>query len=119
MDGGRTQVKHNNSYEHNNHCDLLFSEPECYICHNYGHKAADCRLRNYKPDSNTTTENFKIWKKKEDDKGRLVLSPQRQKNPWYIDSGCSKHMNGDKSKFLNLSESKSGNVTFGNEAREK
>ena len=37
-------------------------------------------------------------------------------NSWYIDSGCSKHMTGDKSNFLTLSESKSRNVTFGNYA---
>jgi hypothetical protein len=85
---------------------MLFSEPECYTYHNYGHKAADYRLRNYKPDLNPSTENFKVWKKKEDDKCGLVLSAQRQKNPWYIDSGCSKHMTGDKSKFLTLSERK-------------
>jgi hypothetical protein len=36
--------------------------------------------------------------------------------PWYIDSGCSKHMTRDKGKFLSLSESKSGTVTFGNDA---
>jgi hypothetical protein len=42
MIGRRTQVKHNNRYVHNNRYDLLFSEPECYNCHNYGHKAADC-----------------------------------------------------------------------------
>jgi hypothetical protein len=110
MAGKRMQVKHNNSY------DLLFSEPECYICHNYGHKAVDCRLRNYKRDWIPTTENVKVWKKKENDKCGLVLSSQRQKNPWYIDSGCSKHMTGDKSKFLTLSERKSRNVTFGNDA---
>jgi hypothetical protein len=45
-----------------------------------------------------------------------VLSAQKKKNPWYIDSGCSKHMTGDKSKFLTLSEKKLGNVTFGNDA---
>jgi hypothetical protein len=110
MVGKKTQVKHNNHY------DALFNEPKCYICHNYGHKAADCRLKNYKPDLNPSSENVKVWKKKEDDKCGLVLSAQRQKNPWYIDSGCSKHMTGDKSKFLTLSESKSGNVTFGNDA---
>jgi hypothetical protein len=49
MTGRRTQVKHNNNYEHNNRYDLLFSEPKCYNCHNYGHKAVDYRLRNYKP----------------------------------------------------------------------
>jgi hypothetical protein len=116
MNGRRTQVKHNNSYEHNNRYDLLFSEPECYNCHNYGHKVANCRLRKYNPDLNPTAENVKVWKKKADDKCGLVLSAQKQKNPWYIDSGCSKHMTGDKSKFLTLSENKSGNVTFGNDA---
>jgi hypothetical protein len=116
IDGGRMQVKHNNRNEHNNCYDLLFSEPQCYNCHNYGHKAAECRLRNYKPDLNLAVENFKVWKKKEDDQCRLVLSSQRQKNPWYIDNGCSKYMTRDKSKFLTLSESKSGNVTFGNDA---
>jgi hypothetical protein len=64
-------------------------------------------------------ENVKVWKKKADDKCGLVLSAQRQMNPWYIDNGCSKHMTGDKSKFLTLSESKSRNVTFGNDAPRK
>jgi hypothetical protein len=116
MAGKKMQVKHNNSYEHNNHYDLLFSEPECYTCHNYKHKGVDCRLANYKLDLNPAAENFKVWKKEEDDKCGLVLSSQRKKNPWYIDSGCSKHMTGEKSKFLTLSERKSGNVTFENDA---
>jgi hypothetical protein len=115
----RTQVKHNKIYEHNNRYDMLFSEPKCYVCHNYGHKATNCRLRNYKPDLSPTAEKFKVWKKKEDDKCKLVLSSQIQKNPWCIDSGFSKHMIGDKIKFLTLSESKSENVTFGNDALEK
>jgi hypothetical protein len=109
-------VRHNNNYEHNNCYDPLFSEPECYNCHNYGHKPADCRLKNYNLDLNSTAENVKVWKKKVDDKCGLVLSAQRKNNPWYIDSGCSKHMTGDRSKFLTLSDSKSGNVTFGNDA---
>jgi hypothetical protein len=116
MTGRRTQEKHNNRYEHNNRYDLLFSEPECYICHNYGHKAVNCHLKKYKPDRNLTDENVKVWKKKVDDKCGLALSAQNKKNPWYIDSGCSKHMTGDRSKFLTLSDSKSGNVTFGNDA---
>ena len=45
-----------------------------------------------------------------------MLSAQRQKDPWYIDSGCSKHMTGDKSKFMSLREHKSGNLNFGNDA---
>lgn len=101
-----------------NSFDLLYDEPECYICHNFGHKAAKCYLKNYKSDSrvNCSVEKEKVWRKKEDNKCGLVLSAQRQKDPWYIDSGCSKHMSGDKSKFMSLTEHKSGNVTFGNDA---
>jgi hypothetical protein len=98
MVGKRTQIKHNNHY------DPLFNELECYICHNYGHKAANCRLKNYKPDSNHRAENVKVWKKNEDNKCGLVFSSQREKYPWYIDNGCSNHMTGDKSKFLLLKE---------------
>jgi hypothetical protein len=116
MTGRRTQEKHNNRYEHNNRYDLLYSESECYICQNYGHKATNCHLKKYNPDRNITDENVKVWKKKVDDKCGLVLSAQNKRNPWYIDSGCSKHMTGDRSKFLTLSDSKSGNVTFGNDA---
>ena len=68
---------------------------------------------------NCSVEKEKVWRKKEDNKCGLVLSTQRQKDPWYIDSGCSKHMSGDKSKFLSLTEHKPGNVTFGNDASGK
>jgi hypothetical protein len=81
MTGRRIQVRHNNKYEHNNRYDPLFSEPECYNCHNYEHKAADCHLKNYNPDLNSTAKNVKVWKKKVDDKCGLVLSAQRKKNP--------------------------------------
>jgi hypothetical protein len=101
-----------------NYFDLLYNEPECYICHKFGHKSLDCHLKNYKVDPriNPSAENVKIWKKKESNKCGLVLFVQRQKYPWYINNGCSKHMTRDKSKFLSLSERKSGNVTFGNDA---
>ena len=92
MTGRRTQEIHNNSYEHNNRYDLLYSESECYICQNYGHKAANCHLKKHNPDRNLTDENIKVWKKKVDDKCGLALSAQNKRNPWYIDSGCSKHM---------------------------
>ena len=105
-----TQVKHSNRY------DPLFNELECYTYHNYGHKVADCRLRNYESDLTPSPENVKVWKKKENDKCGLVLSAQRQNNPWYIDSEYSKHMMGDKSKFLSPRERKLGNVAFGNDA---
>ena len=89
-----------------------------FICHNYGHKALKCHLKNYRLDSRMSysAENDKVWKKKESNKCGLVISSQKQKDPWYIDSGRSKHMTCDKSKFLFLSESTLGNVNFGNDA---
>jgi len=35
------------------------------------------------------------------------------KQQWYLDSGCSKHMTGDKSKFLSISFKQEGHVTYG------
>jgi hypothetical protein len=58
MAGKRTWVNHNNHY------DPLFNEPECYTCHNFGHKATDYLLRNYEPDLNPSAENAKVWKMK-------------------------------------------------------
>ncbi|XP_061362339.1 uncharacterized protein LOC133306075 [Gastrolobium bilobum] len=41
----------------------------------------------------------------------------RGNNLWYLDSGCSKHMTGDKSRFLSLMPFQGGNVTFGDDKK--
>ena len=28
--------------------DLLYNEPECYVCHNFGHEGSECYLKDYK-----------------------------------------------------------------------
>ena len=33
---------------------------------------------------------------------------------WFIDSGCSRHMTGERSNFLSLTASQGGSVAFGN-----
>jgi len=33
---------------------------------------------------------------------------------WYVDSGCSRHMTGEKSNFLSLTAVEGGSVAFGN-----
>jgi len=33
---------------------------------------------------------------------------------WYFDSGCSRHMTGEKSNFLSLTAAEGGSVAFGN-----
>ena len=54
------------------------------------------------------------WKKKVN-KCDLALTAQDLKSQWYLDSGCSKYMTGDRSKFITLDEKKSSNVTFSND----
>jgi hypothetical protein len=100
-----------------NHFDLLNNELECYNCHNFGHKAANCHLKNYKTDTKIKplAKNVSAWKKKDSENCGLVLSSRKQKDPSYIDSGCSKHMTRDKDKFFSISKNKIGNVTFGND----
>ena len=39
------------------------------------------------------------------------------RKPWYLDSGCSRHMTGDKSLFQALDRKRSGNVTFGDNSK--
>ena len=41
------------------------------------------------------------------------------KRSWYIDSGCSKHMTGDASKFTHISPKNSGHVTYGDNNKGK
>ena len=36
---------------------------------------------------------------------------------WYLDSGCSRHMTGDKSRFLELNPKREGVVTFGDNSK--
>jgi len=53
------------------------------------------------PESDSEEENEKCLKAKE-----------KQKS-WYLDSGCSRHMTGEKSMFLTLTMKEGGNVKFG------
>ena len=41
------------------------------------------------------------------------------KKSWYIDSGCSKHMTGDASKFTHISPKTSGHVTYGDNNKDR
>jgi hypothetical protein len=101
----------------NNNFDLLNNEIECYNCHNFGHKAANCHLKNYKADPRIKYLDRKTstWKRKDSEKCGQALSTQKQKATEKIDSGCSKHVTGDKDKLLSISKRKTGNVILEND----
>ena len=52
------------------------------------------------------------WKKTDDVECSLALCATEKQNLWHIDSGCSKHMTGDSTKFLSLKRKQKGKVTF-------
>ena len=43
-----------------------------------------------------------------------LISHVSMNDTWIIDSGCSHHMNGDKTKFEHLEHYNGGSVKFGN-----
>ena len=46
---------------------------------------------------------------------KVALYGKDKRIKWYINNGCSKHMIGDRSKFVTFDDKKSGNVTFNND----
>jgi hypothetical protein len=44
----------------------------------------------------------------------LALQAKQKKRGWYVDSGCSKHMTGDRDRFLKLRKERDGSVSFRN-----
>ena len=101
----------------NNNFDLLNNEIECYNCHNFVHKVANYHLKNYKEDPRIKFLDRKAntWKMKDSEKSGLAISTQKQKAYRNIDSGCSKHMAGDKDKLLSISKRKTENVILEND----
>ena len=51
------------------------------------------------------------------DEGSISDSKGSKKNQWYLDSGCSKHMIGDLTKFTSLKLKGKGHVTYGDNNR--
>jgi hypothetical protein len=74
---------------------------ECHKCNNYGHKASECRfpMQSLKT-SIPNNKDKNIWKEKHVEEKvtecKVALYAKNKKCQWYIDSGCSKHMTGDK-----------------------
>jgi hypothetical protein len=117
----RSHEAQNRNY---NRFGSLSDEIECYKCNKFGHMAKDCRLtispREPKKNINShKKEPQRIWIKKQGqfntEECNLDLQAQHKKHGWYVESGCSKHMTGDKDKFLTLKKERDGSVSFGNE----
>ena len=103
-----------------NNFSLHENEIQCSICNNFGHEESECRSKfRQTSQKEKNSLNPKIWRKKEPQPERcgIALYAEGQENQWYIDSGCSKHMTGDKEKLQSYSAlEKEKKVSFGNDA---
>ena len=48
-----------------------------------------------------------------EDENEICIRAKEKQRSWYLDSGCSSHMTGEKSMFLTLAMKEGGNVKFG------
>ncbi|TYK27585.1 putative mitochondrial protein [Cucumis melo var. makuwa] len=83
-----------------------FSRWVCYYCGKRGHTRLTKR-------NNNIRETHMIWRVKTSEKCNVAFTTvQTHVDAWYFDSGCSRHMTGNRSFFTDLEECASGHVTF-------
>ena len=92
---------------------------ECYKCGNHGHIPRKCKL--VTPMDDTSKFQYKgiAWKRKGDVGFSLALCATEKQNLWNMDSGCSKHMTCDPTKFLSLKRKQKGKGNFGDNLSSK
>ena len=89
-------AKHYSSRNHNRF-ETLNKHVECHKCNNFGHTVEECRSKwtTFTKGAGYHYENCTI-----------ALQAQDRAKQWCVDSGCSKHMTGDESKFITLNKKK-------------
>eukprot|EP00253_Pinus_taeda_P032497 PITA_32497 len=99
-----------------NNFSALENEVECSICNNFGHEDSECRSRfQQKKEQASSTKTWRI-KEQQTERCGIEFYAEGQENLWYIDSGCSKHMTGEKEKLESYSSLEKGKkVSFGND----
>jgi hypothetical protein len=98
---------------------------ECYKCNKFGHMDKDCgmeippRESQHKNNNHRQEPHRRTWIRKKNqynnEKFTLALQDKKKKHGWYVDSGCSKHMIGDRDRFLTLRKERDGSVSFEND----
>jgi hypothetical protein len=110
------------------------SVPTCHQCGVNGHFCPNCfHIRSQKPRNKTRAprkdesgfeEQVKKWSdqvKKEDNMCLVAHTALKILDTclWYLDSGCSKHMTGDKTLLKEVQMGKGGRITYGDGSQSK
>ncbi|XP_022019806.1 uncharacterized protein LOC110919866 [Helianthus annuus] len=101
--------------------DQYLSSIRCYNCQKLGHTAKFCQ----KKDENESSDNMLIHREDEpegketDDSMFMIFNVEEtvKDDYWYLDSGCSNHMTGNRDLFINLDESLKKEVRTGDDKK--
>lgn len=88
------------------------SAVECYKCHNLGHFQYECRSsekRAHYAEINDEDEMLLM--------AQADLNEGKREGIWFLDSGCSNHMSGNKEWFTQLDETFKHSVKLGNDSK--
>ena len=101
-----------------NRFESLSTEVQCYKCNNFGHVAKNCKMTvaPKEPQQNNISHRQEArkttWIRKQDqysnEECTVALQSKQKKHGWYVDSGCSKHMIGDRDRILTLRNERDG-----------
>ncbi|GAU51185.1 hypothetical protein TSUD_412110 [Trifolium subterraneum] len=104
---------------------------QCYGCSQYGHYKNDCPKNKQKKPFFKKKSMMATWddleeaqSEDEEQEANVCLMTHSnteeecllavKRRPWYLDSGCSRHMTGDRNNFLSFETREGGSITFGN-----
>ncbi|KAA0041592.1 gag-pol polyprotein [Cucumis melo var. makuwa] len=97
----------------------------CYFCGRKGHIRSICyklrrdQLRQQKHWNRSRAQPCMVWRIKSTKRCKISFtSVQTADDAWYFDSGCSRHMTGNRSYFTNLNDCDIEHVAFGDGAKE-
>ncbi|GAU37878.1 hypothetical protein TSUD_395620 [Trifolium subterraneum] len=111
--------------------EVDLSKIQCYGCNQFGHYKNDCPKNKQKKPFFKKKSMMATWddleeaqSEDEEQEANVCLMTHSnaeeecllavKKRPWYLDSGCSRHMTGDRNSFLSFETREGGSVTFGN-----
>ncbi|KAK2365584.1 putative mitochondrial protein [Trifolium repens] len=89
-------------------------EIQCYNCQKFGHYARECRSKKVAREDKDEAQYANGGGSDSDDSLLMAItnSEADKSNLWYLDTGCSNHMTGNKKWFLKLDYSVKRNIKF-------